>query len=181
MNGARSASPVLIMLCGLPFSGKSTLGRTLSDAIGAVYLELDQIVISQGGRFEDGPLPTAVWIAAYQEGHRQLGAFLEAGRSVVWDAVSFRWSHREKLRRMAQQHGVSTRLVWLDIPLIEISRRRAANRLLRARGDVADADFAMVAEGFQTPRADEGAVRYDPAQNPLPELIESLNLVTAAT
>ncbi len=178
MIGATPASPTLIILCGLPFSGKTTLGRVLSNGIGAVHLEMDRIVVEQGGSFEPGGLSNEVWIAAYKEGHRRLDRLLAAGRPVVWDAVSFRWSHREKLRRMASQHGVRSYLIWLDILLPEINRRRVANQLSRSRGDVADADFAMVANGFQPPRAEEGAVRYDPMKDSIPMLIDRLNVFT---
>lgn len=175
MRGATPAPPVLVMLCGLPFSGKSTLGRTLSNALGAVHLEIDQIVISQGGSFEVGALANPVWVAAYKEGHWRLDEFLAAGRPVIWDAVSFRWSHREKLRRLASQHGARSHLIWLDVPLAEIGKRRAANRISGARGDVPDANFALVADGFQPPRADEAAVRYNPATESIAKLIARLD------
>jgi hypothetical protein len=61
-----------------------------------------------------------------------------------------------------------------------ITRQRDANRLSRTRGDVADADFRMVADGFQPPRAEEGAVRYDPTAVSLPTLIDRLDLLTAS-
>lgn len=151
MSGMKPVPPALMILCGLPFSGKSTLGRALSDAIGADHVEIDQIVISQGGSFTSGPLSNIVWVAASKEGHQRLDRLLATGRSVIWDAVSFRWSHREKLRRLASQHDAHSHLIWLDVPLAEIGRRRTANRISGARGDVPDADFALVADGFQPP------------------------------
>ena len=178
MTPALASAPRLIVLCGLPFSGKSTLGRRLADELGLVHLELDQIMASQGVDLSAGAISNAVWITGYREGHRQLDRLLVARRSVVWDAVSFRWSHREKLRRMAKQHGASIHLIWLDIPLADVAQRRAANRLRPVRGDVADADFAMVADGFQPPRAEEAAVRYDPPTNTIANLIERLGVLS---
>lgn len=181
MSGIKPCAPAVMVLCGLPFSGKSTLGRALSDATGAVHVEIDKIVISQGSNFTSGTLSSTVWVAAYREGHRRLDELLATQGSVIWDAVSFRWSHREKLRRLASQHDARCKLIWLDIPLAEIGRRRNENRLSGARADVPDAEFAMVADGFQPPRADEGAVRYDPLTDSIPLLLDRLDVYTTST
>lgn len=171
---AGEASPDLIVLCGLPFAGKSTLARDLAARLGMRHVEVDAIVREQGGTFGPDPLPRAAWVTAYREGHRRLGHLLAGGTPAVWDAVSFRWSHREALRRLATRQGRTSHLVWVSPPGVEIARRRAENRLVPRRGDVPEAEFAGVAAGFQAPRPDEAATRYDPAMMTLDDLITIL-------
>ncbi len=171
---AGDEAPDLIVLCGLPFSGKSTLARDLAARLGMRHVEVDAIVREQGGTFGPNPLPRQAWVAAYREGHRRLAEILAGGEPTVWDAVSFRWSHREALRRLAARAGRTSRLVWVDPAAMEIARRRADNRLVRRRGDVPEAEFAGVAAGFQAPRPEEGATRYDPAMMSVEELIAIL-------
>lgn len=148
-------------MCGLPFAGKSTLARALAARLGAVHLELDAINAERGLGRRGAALSNAEWAATYREGRRRLENHLAAGRSVVYDAVSFRRAHREQLRRVARRHGASAAVVHLATPVAEIGRRRRANRDRPTRGDVRPEDFALVAEGFQAPGPDEDAVTYD--------------------
>ena len=166
--------PGLVVLCGLPFAGKSTLARDLAARLGMRHVEIDAIVREQGGRFGPDPLPRAAWVAAYREGHRRLGELLARDEPAVWDAVSFRWSHREALRRLATRAGRASRLVWVDPSAAEIARRRLENRVVPRRGDVPEAEFAGVVAGFQAPRPEEGATRYDPAMMTLDDLVAIL-------
>ncbi|MDQ3168330.1 MAG: ATP-binding protein, partial [Chloroflexota bacterium] len=142
--------------------------------LGLRHVEVDAIVRDQGGTFGPDPLPRVAWVEAYREGHRRLGDLLAGGEPAVWDAVSFRWSHREALRRLATRSGRTSRLVWVDPAGAEIGRRRAENRLVPRRGDVPEAEFAGVAAGFQAPRPEEGATRYDPEMMTLDDLVAIL-------
>ncbi len=175
-SGGRSdgETPGLIVLCGLPFAGKSTLARDLASRLGMRHVEVDAIVREQGINFGPAPLPREAWVTAYREGHHRLRDLLAGGTPAVWDAVSFRWSHREALRRLATRQGWTSWLVWIAPPAAEIARRRVDNRLVPRRGDVPEAEFAGVAAGFQPPRPDEGATRYDPAMMSVEELIAIL-------
>jgi predicted kinase/catechol 2,3-dioxygenase-like lactoylglutathione lyase family enzyme len=148
-------------MCGLPFAGKSTLARALATRLGAVHLELDAINVERGLGRGGAPLSDADWAATYREGRRRLEDHLAAGHSVVYDAVSFRWAHREQLRRIARRHGAAATVVHVAPPVAEIGRRRRANRARPTRGDVRPKDFALVAQGFQPPRPEEATLVYD--------------------
>ncbi len=160
-GGVEDTPPRLVVLCGLPFAGKSTLARALAPTLGAVHLELDA-VNSERGLGRDGvPISRAQWVATYREGRRRLEDHLAAGRTVVYDAVTFRWAHREQLRRVARRHGADGVVVWVATPVAEIGRRRRANRERPTRRDVRPEDFALVARGFEPPRPEEAALVYD--------------------
>ncbi len=149
-------------MCGLPFAGKSTLARELAARLGFVHLELDAVNVERGAGLEGGVNTREDWLVAYRESYCRLDNLLEAGRSVVFDATSFRRAHRERLRRAARRAGALATVVYLDLPELEIRERRLRNRIAPARYDVRDEDFAQVAEGLQPPGDDENVVRWDP-------------------
>lgn len=165
--------PHLIALCGLPFSGKSTLARALASRLGLVHVEVDQILRERGVDLAGEPISRDAWIAAYREAHHRLETLLAANRSVVHDATSFRRVQRHRLRRIAAQHGAGFTLVHVDVSVAEALVRRARNRRTGERGDVRDEDFAQVVADWQEPDAEEAAIRYNPAV-PVADLVRQV-------
>jgi len=152
----------LFLLCGLPFSGKSTLGRAMQKQLGIVHVEVDQFHGAGRLPVEERQVEREEWIAAYRAAYRQVETELESGRSVVFDAVSYRRTQRERIRRIAAKHDVPMTVVYLDVSPAEAKQRLAANRENPVRGNVPDPDFAEVAAGMQFPLEDEQVVRYRP-------------------
>lgn len=146
-------------MCGLPFSGKSTLARALGARLPATVIEVDALVIAPP-RPPGVPIPDSAWIAAYREAQRQTLRALGAGQQVIYDGVNFRSAMRWKLRRVAQQAGADLLLVRVEPPLDEIMRRRLANRQSPWRVEVDDASFEMVRRRFQEPTGAEWMIRY---------------------
>ena len=147
-------------MCGLPFSGKSTLARALGARLRATVIEVDALVIAPP-RPPGKPIPDSAWIAAYREAERQALRALGAGQQVIYDGVNFRSAMRWKLRRVAGQAGADLLVVRVETPLDEITRRRTANRRSPWRADVDDATFEMVRRRFQEPTGTESVIRYD--------------------
>src|SRR6187200_405660 len=85
-NGSVVDRQHLFLLCGLPFSGKSTLGRSLQARLGIVHVEVDRYHFDGRTDFVERPIERAEWIAAYKAAYRQAEAALDAGQSVVFDA-----------------------------------------------------------------------------------------------
>ncbi|MDP9370345.1 MAG: ATP-binding protein [Chloroflexota bacterium] len=155
-------SPRLLIMCGLPFSGKSTLARELAARLRFVHLELDAVNVERGAGLDGGVITREDWLAAYRESYRRLDGLLNEGCSVVFDATNFRRAHRERLRRAARRAGAVAMVVYLDMPESETRDRLLRNRAAPLRYDVRDEDFAQVAVGFQPPGEDENVVRCDP-------------------
>lgn len=149
------------MLCGLPFAGKSTLARRLAERFGWMHLEIDAILRERGIGFDGEVIARNAWSAAYREGYRRLGALLDAGHNVVYDATNFRRVQRDQTRRIAAKHGATTRLIYVATSESEAQRRRDCNRVQRLRAGVRDEDFAEVRDRFQPLDADEHALLYD--------------------
>ncbi|MEA2584201.1 MAG: hypothetical protein QOF33_2286 [Thermomicrobiales bacterium] len=167
--------PRLYVLCGLPFSGKSTLARAMEHRLNLVHVEVDRVHAERGLAL-NGWIPSrGDWIAAYRASYRRLEEALRDGKSVVFDATSYRKIQRRRLRRMADAHRVPTTVVYLDISAQEAQRRRSENQHSPVRAGVSDEDFAMVANEFQTPEGDEEILRYD-ATLPVDDWIDNVLL-----
>ena len=133
------ARPVLLVLSGLPGSGKSYLRRELQKRHPLAALESDALrrVLFQPARHT-------------QREHRRLfpamqlvaGRLLGRGISVVYDATNLREAHREPLYRLAADHGAHLLVIAVSAP-DEVIRKRLAER--EARADPLDASDATVA------------------------------------
>lgn len=153
--------PAVYMLCGLPFAGKSTLGRALARHCSWLYLELDQINIERGIGVDGAPISRQQWTASYREAYRRLKDALAHGHTVVYDATNFRRLQRDQVRRIAAQYDADVVVIHVQVPEADIRQRWQANRITKQRLDVRDEDFAEVATNFQLPSVDERVLHYD--------------------
>jgi predicted kinase len=154
----------LFLLCGLPFSGKSTLARALQDRFGIVHVEVDRYHAGGQEGFDGRRIGRGEWIAAYLAAYREVEQAFATGKSVVFDAVSYRRTQRERIRRIAAKHGVSMTIVYLDVTPEEARTRVAVNRCNPVRVNVPDDDIAEIAAEMQPPQDDERAIVYHPSE-----------------
>jgi len=144
----RPAAPRLVAVGGLSGSGKSTLARALAcrfgAAPGALHLRSDVLRKRLWGCRPEERLPEAAYNADW---HRRVAATLlslasqalEAGQSVVVDAVHAEEDVRAPLATLARQRGVPFDGLWLDAPP-EVLKARVGGR----SGDASDATAAVV-------------------------------------
>lgn len=78
------SQPQLVLVVGLPGTGKTTLARNLAGKLGAAYIRVDAIETAiQVARQDHGQVGTEGYVVA----HFLARSNLELGRSVVTDAV----------------------------------------------------------------------------------------------
>ncbi len=153
---------LLLVTCGLPFSGKSTLSRALAAELGVAHVEVDALHAQHGLRPGVDAIARADWIAAYQRGYAEVEVILRDGGSAVFDAVSYRRLQRNRVRRVAERLDVPATVVLLDVSVDEARARLERNRFTRERVNVPMESFLEVAEGMQWPDPDETVIRYSP-------------------
>ena len=152
--------PRLVLLCGLPASGKTTLARELEDAYGAVRLNPDE-------------WESALDVDPFDEGFqaRLEAEFWELAKRllVLRTSVVLEWgfwtrAERDEKREAARALGVAVELRFLDAPYDELVRRVAARH---AAGGIAITERHMERyQGIFQPPTDDELALYDP---PLPE------------
>ncbi len=155
-----SAARLLIM-CGLPFAGKSTLARALAKHLGAVHLETDGINTERGLGANGKAITTREWAATYREAYRRAEVLLREGYTVVYDAVNYRRVQRDQLRRIARRCDAGAQVIWVTTSAAQARQRLQLNRVRQTRNNVRDDDFREVASRFEPPTADEHVLHYD--------------------
>lgn len=154
--------PTLYILCGLPFSGKSTVACAIAARTGGVIVSFDELHAEHGDELSRTRDTPAVWQAIRELAGERAAVALRRGLSVICDNTNFRVAHRDALRAVATAANARALVVCVDTPLSVIAARRARNRLAGGRDDIADADLDYVRERWQPPGRDEAAISVGP-------------------
>lgn len=113
----------LYLLCGMPFSGKTTLGKSLAKYLNSPYISLDEINEARGLCGGDG-IPVEEWEKIHLQAMQELLNLMQSGQDIVVDDTScYRWL-RERFSNFVKQHDYQTIIVFLDIPLSIIRKMR---------------------------------------------------------
>jgi predicted kinase len=117
---------VLIVLSGLPGTGKSRIADGIAHALGVSVFSVDPIesAIVQAGipaSFETG-------LAAYLVAEQLVGRNLTAGLDAVIDAVNSVDEARDMWRRLAEKHAVELRIIECVISDVALHRTRVEGR-----------------------------------------------------
>lgn len=150
----------LFAMCGLAFSGKTTLARALARLAGAEYVGLDDINEERGLRGGEG-IPAEEWDRTSHIAIERIGTLLDAGRDVVLDdTLCFRWL-RERYAAVADRHAARFVLLYVATPLPEIYRAMARNDTVPRRNPIRPEVFEEHARSFEPPAEEERPVVYD--------------------
>lgn len=131
MNKISLNKPVLICLYGYPGSGKSYLGRNLTDYLQAANISADRI---RGELFAKPRYDNQENAIVLNLMNFMTEEFLNAGVSVVYDINASRQAGRRKLRELAEKNKAAYLLVWLQID-IESAYARTQRRDRRTADD----------------------------------------------
>lgn len=118
--------PVLIVMAGLPGSGKSTIAEILASRLGATSISVDPIEAAILKAGIDSDQPTG--LAAYLVAEKLAEQLLVSGRSAVVDAVNAVEPARLQWRDLAARCGVELRFVETVCSDEELHRVRLAKR-----------------------------------------------------
>src|SRR3954451_11269019 len=171
---AASLPPTLYILCGLPFAGKTSLGRAIAAHTGGGGVSFDELYDAHGEELARTRDSQAVWQAVRDLAGEQIAELLRRGISVVYDNTNFRVAHRDALRVIAQEAGGRATVVNVNTPLAAITARRQADARTRGREDITDTDLTYVLAQWEAPLPGENVVEFRPESH-LPSWLAHLD------
>ena len=148
--------PRLILICGLPGSGKTTLAKQLASERGAVRLSPDEWKHALGIDYydEDGRLrlEARLWALAQD--------LVSLGESVVMEHGFWAREERDEFRTAGRELGAAVELHYLEMSVEELWRRLALRNAAPEPGVVPinRDDLDRWAEQFEAPDAHELAL-----------------------
>ncbi|MFD3484785.1 AAA family ATPase [Streptomyces sp. NPDC058665] len=148
--------PTLILLCGLPGSGKTTSAKRLAEIVPAVRLCPDEWMTDLGLDLYDEPARDRLEKRLWSHAQELLGL----GRSVILEYGFWGRRERDEKRLAARELGVPVELHYLTASLDELSERiksRTAEGTWGAVPVTRDM-LEQYAEQFEAPTDDELAL-----------------------
>lgn len=156
--------PTLYILCGYPFSGKSTLARKIEEQKNNFkHLCVDNL--HKEIHFKKIKHEEERWKESFKKAFNLTRKYLEGNINVIFDATNYLKKERDKLRKLAKESGAKSKVIYVDIPKKEARRRLIENRETKNRKDVSESDWKEVTEAFEVPTKDENVITYRLSQD----------------
>ncbi|MGH2551563.1 MAG: AAA family ATPase [Thermomicrobiales bacterium] len=166
MNTSPDQRPLMILLTGISFAGKSVLARALSQLLEMPIVDPDRVghemELGLNGEF----LSDRQWRIIHAEAERRASESLRAGRSIVYDTTSFTAGQRAELVEVAESSGADALIVFVDTPREIAHARWMENNRSKTRFVVHEDDFNAVADAFERPTDRENHIAYAYDQDP---------------
>ena len=167
----------LIVLTGLPGTGKSFFARALANRMPFLILESDRLRKALAPKPRYTSRESARLFSAC---HYLIGQYLTDGRRIIFDATNLRESHRQPLCTLANSMNTPIAVVRLTAPE-QIVRHRLAERITGANGlDYSDADWRVYRRMLPTEESvDRECLTVDSSQDISPALEQVIRLVSS--
>lgn len=116
--------PNLYIMSGLPFSGKSTLSRRISERLDIPRISFDETWIKIEKEKSEVPGSSDIEKWKYINGvcESEARKFLAEGSSVVYDNLGSNFEQRDKIRQLAGMEGAESQVIYLDVDKKEAIR-----------------------------------------------------------
>lgn len=171
--------PLLIILCGLPCSGKSTVAAGVVRLFeNTVAVEIDQINVERDLGNDGVPISPVDWSKTYSVAYERASEALGSDLNVVFDATNYSRAQRDLLRALARRAGAESIVLHIDVPEDEARSRWAAGNGFMDGTGTTPADFQRVADRFDPPQPDERVILYLPGMG-IEDLVSGLKQVFA--
>ncbi len=156
----------LYIFCGIPFSGKTTLAKRITQIKGYTRINLDEIKFQLfGSSIKDEQLNQDNWDQIYHVMYQQIQDTLQSNSTVLHDTGNFTQHERNLVRQIAQKLNIDAITIFVDTPINVAKQRLLQNRQNPQRFDVNDADFISTIKEMEPPNQIEKHLIYQHTQD----------------
>lgn len=147
---------------GLPFAGKSTLAKILEKRLGFPRLSIDEVKWDMGYKdVSDNEIPPETWGQIFDELDRRIIEQLKLGKTLLNEYAWFGKVERNRARKLADDLGIETKIIYVNTPEKIIRERWQKNRKTKDRFDVPDDVFEEAFRLFDSPTEDENVILFE--------------------
>ncbi len=151
----------LVIICGISFAGKSTLGEAIAQRFDYAQVDVDDMKFHlYGPESKDEELSRADWVRMYHETDKLIESYLQSGKTVIDASRNFTKDERQLARHIATQLKAEVVTIFVDTPEGIARKRLLENRKKQARRDVTDTDFEEILHVWEPPTADENPLVF---------------------
>ncbi|MBX4189880.1 ATP-binding protein [Candidatus Parcubacteria bacterium] len=154
--------PILYIMVGVGFSGKSTLAKNISEYLKIPLVSQDALFFEKEKELNLDLDDEKQWEMLLNMCKQRIVKLLREGKSVVYDNVNLRRDHRDELREIAQEASAQTVVIYLDTPEETLNQRQDNNKVTKERHDVKQEYLDDAKAQLEIPTADENPYHFTP-------------------
>lgn len=149
-------------MCGLAFSGKSTLARRIAEHTSSKLIAFDTLWVEKE---KERPISKDAkgWRFIRKIAKNEISKCLRESISVVYDDNNIKIEHREELREISKLANTDSIVIYLNTPMDIIKAREQANKVTGERHEVETKNFQTVLEQLEPPSPNEKVLEYKPS------------------
>jgi predicted kinase len=153
--------PILYIICGLSFSGKSFISNKIAKYTGSELLSYDQLWLDK--KEETGR--DIGWEELSSIAYERIGRMLSEGNSIIYDTLNDTVANRDVLRLVATKNNGRAIVIYTNTPLAIIRKRQRKNQLTGERHSVTDENFQKSLNQFEVPKPFENPIEFTPSSD----------------
>ena len=155
------------ILCGLPFSGKTTLANLLKKHYGFSIASTDDKKMEHGyPRDHYVWIPEAKWQEILSQTYKMILDNLKQRRDVVFDYTNSLKSERENCIELAKQTNSDYQILWITTSKDLARKRYYENKQTKQRHDIAEEFFEKALQIVEPPIGEKHVLQLDGTKNP---------------
>lgn len=159
MKSLSLSKPLVLIVVGLPGSGKSFFARQFSETFSAPLVSYDRLrfAVFPGRGFTKSEQDVIDKVAALE-----MDELLRTSKTFIVDGGGFTKTHRMEIRKKAQAKGYDTLLIWVQTDK-NTAKYRSMKRSSRRKDDqyntsLTSQQYEQLAKRFSSPSANEASV-----------------------
>lgn len=154
--------PILYVMVGVGFSGKSTLAKKIAEHFHIPLVSQDGMYFEKVKELNIDQDSDEEWRLLLDMCLEEISKLLKEGKSVVFDNVNLMREHRDELRKIAEEAGAKTVAIYLDTPEEILTERQEKNKTTGERHDVKQEYLDDAKEQLEIPGKDENTYVFTP-------------------